>query len=168
MFPQTAEVEVATHQPLSNEIAASPLLVLTISSGSGHTRRLPEDYHVTSRYWKYCLHAPVREPGDVDDARAGIFLRRARWTKERARHHDAELRLDGLDHGVVVGLRVLALFFRRSEERRGLFRNHRQPELGGPARHHPVHAIAERHDPDARLLRLADDVRHYHARADHC
>src|SRR5713101_1573817 len=142
MFPQTAEVEVATHQPLSNEIAASPLLVLTISSGSGHTRRLPEDYHVTSRYWKYCLHAPVREPGDVDDARAGIFLRRARWTKERARHYDAEFRLNGLDHGVVVGLRILALFFRRSENRHGFLWHYRQPELGRPARHHAFDAIA--------------------------
>src|SRR5207248_37695 len=82
-------------------------------------------------------------------------------------HHDAELRLDGLDHCVVVGLRIFALFLRRSEERHGLFWNHRQPELGGPARHHALHAIAERHDPYARLLRLSDDVRHHHAGADH-
>ena len=40
-------------------------------------------------------------------------------------------------------------------------------ELGGPARHHALHAIAERHDPYARLLRLSDDVRHHHAGADH-
>ena len=123
--------------------------------------------NATSRYWQYRLHAAVRQPGDVDDAGAGILLWRARRTKERARHHDAELRLDGLDHGVVVGLRILALFLRRSEERHGLFRHHRQPELGGPARHHALDAIAERHDPDARLLRLSDDVRHHHAGADH-
>src|SRR5713226_3237055 len=123
-------------------IAASPLLVLTISSVSCHTRRLPEDYHVTSRYWKYCLHAPVREPGDVDDARAGIFLRRARWTKERARHHDAEFHLDGLDHGAVVGLRILALLLRRPENRHGFLWHYRQPELGRPARHHALYAIA--------------------------
>src|SRR2546426_5666960 len=108
-------------------IAASPLLVLTISSGSGHTRRLPEDYHVTSRYWKYCLHAPVREPGDVDDARAGIFLRRARWAKERAPPHDAEFCLDGVGHRVVGGPRVLPLFFPRSEERHGFLLHFRQP-----------------------------------------
>ena len=68
---------------------------------------------------------------------------------------------------LVVGLRILALFLRRSEERHGLLWNHRQPELGGPARHHARHAFAERHDPDARLLRLPDDVRHHHAGADH-
>src|SRR6266480_5652234 len=102
-------------------------LLLTISSGSDHNRRLTEDYHVTSRYWKYRFYALVREPGDVDDAGAGIFLRRARWPKERARHHDAEFRLDGLDHGVVVGLRVFALFLRRSEERHGFLWHHRQP-----------------------------------------
>src|SRR6266478_1927657 len=73
-----------------NEIGASPLLLLTVSSGSGHTRRLPEDYHVTSRYWKYRFHAPVCEPGDADDARVGILLWRTRRTKERARHHDAK------------------------------------------------------------------------------
>src|SRR6266705_3268760 len=102
-----------------NKIGASPLLLLTVSLGSGHTRRLPEDYHVTSRYWKYRFHALVCELGDADDARVGIFLRRTRRTKERARHHDAEFRLDGLDHGAVVGLRFLALFLRRSEKRHG-------------------------------------------------
>ena len=92
--------------------------------------------NATSRYWQYRLHASVREFGDADDAGAGILLWRTRRTKECARDHDAELRLDGLDHCVVVGLRIFALFLRRSEERHRLFRNHRQPQLGGPSRHH--------------------------------
>src|SRR5438128_1437437 len=56
-----------------------------------------------------------------------------------------------------------SLCFSGDQKSSGLFWNHRQPELGRPARHHPVHAIAERHDPDACLLRLSDDVRHHHA-----
>jgi hypothetical protein len=45
------------------------------------------------------------------------FFTAAGGTKERARHHDAKFRLDGLDYGLVVGLRILNLFLRRSKER---------------------------------------------------
>src|SRR5437016_6447393 len=76
--------------------------------------------NVTSRYWQYRLHAPVREPGDADDAGAGIFLRRTRRSKECAGHHDAELRFDGMDHGPMVGLWILGLLLGRSQERHGL------------------------------------------------
>src|SRR5205823_11016670 len=88
--------------------------------------------NVTSRYWQYRLHAPLREPGDVDDAGACFLLRRTRRTKERPRHHDAKLCLDGLDHGPLVGLRILGLFVGRSHKRHGCFWHHRPFRLGGP------------------------------------
>src|SRR2546423_13606155 len=93
---------------------------LTLLPSRPNTRRLTGGTtHVTSRYWQHCLHAPVRQPGHVDDTGAGLFLRRTCWKEERPRHHDAKLRLDGLDHGVVVGLRIFALLLGRSKERHG-------------------------------------------------
>src|SRR5437773_10176487 len=100
------------------------------------------DNYVASRYWEHRLHAPLREPGDVNDAGAGVLLRRARRTKKCAGHHDAELRLDGLDHGLVVGLWILDVLLGRSEKRDGFFWNHRQLRLGGRAWHHARNAFA--------------------------
>src|SRR6202040_4331272 len=116
---------------------------------------------------QYRFYASVRQLGNVDDARAGILLWWTGRTKERGCHHDAELRLDGLDYGLVVGLRIFALLFGRSEERHGFLWCHRKPALGEPPRYYALHAIAERHDPHARLLRLSDDVCHHHTGADH-
>ena len=88
--------------------------------------------------------------------------------QERARDHDPELRVHGLDDRALVGVRLLALLQRRPEERHGLLRHHRQLQLGVSARHHARHAVADQSiDPDDRLLRLSDDVRHHHAGADH-
>src|SRR5256885_16485555 len=94
-------------------------LLLTISWGSGHNRRLTEDYHVTSRYWKYRFYALVREPGDVDDAWAGIFLRRGGWAEERGRHHDAKFCFGGVGLRGVLGLwGVFSFFLGCAEESR--------------------------------------------------
>ena len=44
----------------------------------------------------------LREPGHADDAGPGVLLRRAGRARERPRHHDPELRLDGLDDRALV------------------------------------------------------------------
>src|SRR4051812_42709817 len=109
---------------------------------SAHSPPTGGQHHVTSRYWKHRFHAPLREPRDADDAGTGFLLRRTRRTKERPGHHDAKFRLDGLDDGPVVGFRILALLFGRPEKRHRFSWNCGQPELGGPARDHPLDAIA--------------------------
>jgi hypothetical protein len=121
-----------------------------LPAGGSHVRLRP-----------YRLHAARHQPRHVDDAGAGLLLRRAGGTAERAVHHDPELRLDGRDHGPVVRLRLLAVLLRRRR------RHHREPRPGLPARHRPDHALRRRLDPAAGLRGLPDDVRHHHARTDH-
>ncbi len=61
---------------------------------------------LASRHWQHGIHDFVHQPGDVDDARAGIFLWRARWTKKCSGHHDSEFCFDGLDDSAVVLVRL--------------------------------------------------------------
>ena len=48
------------------------------------------------------FHASMHQPSHADDTGSRIFLWRSGRAQERARHHDSELCLDGLDDGDLV------------------------------------------------------------------
>src|SRR6185436_488284 len=87
---------------------SSPLSWLRLPS---HSVRAPAAgvCDAAPRHGKHGVHAPLFESRDVHDSRACVLLRRPRRPEERAGDHDAELRLDGLDDGDLVRLRLLAL-----------------------------------------------------------
>ena len=59
---------------------------------------------------QYGFYDSLGEPGHAHDSRLGIFLRRTRGQEERARDHDAELCLDGRDHGALGARWLLHVF----------------------------------------------------------
>ncbi len=85
--------------------------------------------------------------------------------QQRAGHHDPELRVHGLDHRVLVRLRLLHVL------RPVPGRHHRRslrPRLH--ARHRPAHLVPGGRGaghPHLRARGLPDDVRHHHPGPDH-
>jgi len=120
------------------------------------------------RYRQPGVHARCRQPGHAHDTGAGLLLWRAGRPEECPGHHDPELRLHGLDHLPVVGLRLLPGLQRRGG------RGHRQLPVRLPARrparlsHYRQRQHAQcLHHVAAGALHLSDDVRHHHPGSDH-